>query len=1166
MSSLSQSMAHGLSVSLWGRNDAAEGPAAQLAPVDGRSYVAGDRTVPLRYATISAIFSETVSRFGPKDAAVFPQFGKRFSFYDLDREIDAFAGGLLSLGLCRGDRVGIWSPNRPEWLITQFATARVGLILVNINPAYRLSELEYALNKVGCKALVAAARFKSNDNLSMIRELAPELDHCEPGQLNAARLPSLKTVIRMGPEKTAGMLNFEQVPGIGGPAQIMRLDAISAELDPDDAINVQFTSGTTGSPKGATLTHYNIVNNAMFNARAMSLSDADRVCIPVPLYHCFGMVMGALACVASGATMVFPSESFDAGKTLEAISAERCTALYGVPTMFVSMLDHPDFEKHDYGSLRTGVMAGAPCPTDIMRRVISHLHMPEITIGYGMTETSPLSFQSSLDDSLEDRVGTVGRVHPHVEVKIIDKNGRTSSVGESGELCTRGYSVMRGYWNDEDRTREVIDDGGWMHTGDLASIDERGYCRIVGRVSDMIIRGGENVYPREIEDFIRRHPAVAEVQVFGVPDATYGEEVCAWIVQKPGRLASEEEIKAFCHGQIARYKVPKYIRFREALPMTATGKMQKFVMRDAMVSELEANPNTMRSAGRPVVPGTPEGGSVMSSKPVSRGYIGYQERVERFRLDDVLAEVLGNTGGNLNASVLCCDRHCGMGRIALRWVSAAGDLKTYTFEDLRLMSIRGAHMLAKAGVKKGDVVAGLLPRIPELVALILATWRIGAIYQPLFTAFGPKAIEHRFETANTRFVATNTANRSKLADIPNCPQIATLVAPGERLPTGDIDLQTGLSEGPRTFEPVARKAEDLIMMMSTSGTTGLPKGVPVTISALPSFAVYMTDAIELREDDIYWNIADPGWAYGLYYAVVGPLLIGRSTMLYEGGFTVESTYSIIDRFAVTNLAGSPTAYRALVAAGPERAANIKGRLRVVSSAGEPLNPEVIRWFDTTLSVPINDHYGQTETGMTVNNHHGLDHPVRVGSAGYAMPGFRVAVLDEAGRELGPNQPGILAVDIARSPLMWFKGYHQKDTPSIKGGYYETGDTVELTEDGAISFVGRADDVITTSGYRVGPFDVESALIEHAAVTEAAVVGVPDPERTEIVKAFVVLASGYEASHELEEELRLYVRQRLSAHAYPREIDFVTQLPKTPSGKIQRFILRKAEVDRRAAKG
>ncbi|MGD9914775.1 MAG: AMP-binding protein, partial [Rhizobiaceae bacterium] len=452
-------------------------------------------------------------------------------------------------------------------------------------PAYRLSELEYALNKDGCKALVTAASFKSTDYIGMIRQQAPEIDTSEPGRLDAARLPSLKIVVRMGEEQSSGMFSFDAVSEMGGPAQIMRLDAISRELDPDDAINIQFTSGTTGSPKGATLTHYNIANNAAFTARAMNLTETDRLCIPVPLYHCFGMVLGTLACAATGAAMIFPSESFDAGATLKTVAEERCTALYGVPTMFVSMLDHPDFKKHSYATLRTGVMAGAPCPIEIMRRVIKDMNMAQVTIGYGMTETSPLSFQSGTDDALEDRVSTVGRIHPHVEVKIVDEEGRTTDIGKQGELCTRGYSVMRGYWNDEARTKESIQDG-WMKTGDLATIDERGYCRITGRVKDMVIRGGENIFPAEVEEYLYRHPSVSEVQVFGVPDPTYGEEVCAWIVLQPGRKATEEEIKAFCKGQIAHYKIPRYVRFKDALPMTVTGKAQKFLMRDMMVKEL----------------------------------------------------------------------------------------------------------------------------------------------------------------------------------------------------------------------------------------------------------------------------------------------------------------------------------------------------------------------------------------------------------------------------------------------------------------------------------------------------------------------------------------------------------------------------------------------------
>ncbi len=541
----------------------------------------------------------------------------------------------------------------------------------------------------------------------------------------------------------------------------------------------------------------------------------------------------------------------------------------------------------------------------------------------------------------------------------------------------------------------------------------------------------------------------------------------------------------------------------------------------------------------------------------------YDEAVANFRIEDAIARLEGDLMGKVNACVECCDRHCGENRLALRYISTAGELQTFTFEDLRTMSARVANMLRAEGVVAGDVVAGLLPRVPELIGFILGAWRIGAVYQPLFTAFGPKAIEHRFQTGSTKLVVTNSANRSKLNDIDHCPKVATIVAAGENLPAGDIDFAKALAGASDQFEPVMRHGDDLMMMMSTSGTTGLPKGVPVPIRALLSFAAYMSDAVDLKETDVFWNIADPGWAYGLYYAVTGPLLLGQATTFYEGGFTAESTYKIIERLGVTSLAGSPTAYRLLIAAGEEAATPLKGKLRVVSSAGEPLNPEIIRWFDAHLAAPIHDHYGQTETGMVVNNHHGLEHTVRHGSAGFAMPGYRVVVLDDAGKELGPNQPGMLAVDIKHSPLMWFTGYYKKDTPSIANGYYSTGDSVEFEPDGSISFIGRSDDVITSSGYRIGPFDVESALIEHPAVIEAAVVGVPDPERTELVKAFVILAAGHEGTPQLAEELQQHVRKQLSAHAYPRLVEFVKELPKTPSGKIQRFILRKAEVEKQA---
>lgn len=554
---------------------------ATLQPKDGRSYVAGDRAQPLLYATIPQILRQTVSRFGPREAAVFCAQGTRLSWYDLDRRVDALAAGFLALGLGRGDRVGIWSPNRVEWLLTQFATARIGAVLVNINPAYQRAELEYALNLSGCAALVLAERFKTSDYLGMLAALAPEVPQCAPGRLISARLPHLKSVIVMTDQPGPGVFSFAQLEKLGGPAQQLRLEAIDATLGPDDPINIQFTSGTTGSPKGATLSHYNIVNNAALVTDRMRLSESDRLCIPVPLYHCFGMVMGVLGCVTKGATMVFPGEGFEAEATLDAVAAERCSALYGVPTMFSGMLAAQSGRARDLGSLRTGVMAGAPCPIEVMERVIAEMNMREVTICYGMTETSPVSFQSFVDDPVMERCTTVGRIHPHLEVKIIGKDGAILPVGEAGELCTRGYSVMKGYWQDPARTAESVVDG-WMHTGDLATLDAQGYCRIVGRVKDMIIRGGENIYPREVEEFLFRHPAVDQVQVFGIPDPVLGEVVCAFVIAAPGTTPTEEVLRAFCSGQIAHFKIPRHIRVVPEFPVTVTGKPQKHIMRDRM--------------------------------------------------------------------------------------------------------------------------------------------------------------------------------------------------------------------------------------------------------------------------------------------------------------------------------------------------------------------------------------------------------------------------------------------------------------------------------------------------------------------------------------------------------------------------------------------------------
>ncbi len=551
-----------------------------------QSYCHGASDVPLIGDTIGQHFDSAVERWGDRDALISRHQGISWTWAELKARVDDFAAGLIALGLEPGQRIGIWSPNNAEWTVTQFATAKAGLVLVNINPAYRLSELEYALNKVECVALVTAARFKTSDYLGMIRELAPELDDSTPGALSSKTLPHLKTVIQIGGPDVPGTYAFDDVLARGADAGHAALADLAPKLQFDDPINIQFTSGTTGSPKGATLTHHNILNNGYFLGETLRYTESDRICIPVPLYHCFGMVIGNLAAVTHGAAMVYPSDAFDPLATLQAIAEERCTSLYGVPTMFIAQLDHSEFDSFDLSSLRTGVMAGSPCPVEVMRRVIDRMHMSEVTIAYGMTETSPGSTQTSVDDDIDHRVSTVGRVLPHVEVKIVDEAGRVVAPGDTGEFCTRGYLVMRGYWNDTDKTAEAIDDAGWMHTGDLATMDVDGYFNIVGRIKDLVIRGGENLYPREIEEFLYRHPKIADVQVIGVPDNKYGEELCAWVRLADGETATEDDIRDFCQGQIAHQKIPRYVKFVDEFPMTVTGKIQKFAMREAMIAEL----------------------------------------------------------------------------------------------------------------------------------------------------------------------------------------------------------------------------------------------------------------------------------------------------------------------------------------------------------------------------------------------------------------------------------------------------------------------------------------------------------------------------------------------------------------------------------------------------
>ena len=557
-----------------------------MAPLT-HSYFCGASTTQIIYKTIGGYFDEMVQDHPDNPALIVRHQGVSWTYRELQARVDQLASGLLALNVRPGDRVGIWGPNSSEWVLVQLATAKIGAVMVCINPAYRLYELEYALNKVSCSVLICDVQFKTSDYLGMITTLAPELALSRQDHLQAEKLPHLQHVVRMGSEHTPGMHNFDDVCHMGGAVELELLQALQKQLKPDDAINIQFTSGTTGNPKGATLSHCNILNNGFLTGFAMQLTPKDKLCIPVPLYHCFGMVMSVLACVSHGATMVFPGPSFDPEETLRTVEEESCTALHGVPTMFINELDHPKFADFNLSSLRTGIMAGAPCPVEVMKRVISEMHMERVLIAYGQTELSPINHITRPDDSLTRRTETVGRAMPWVEIKIVDQDGRVVPVGEKGEICTRGYSVMQGYWDDPVKTAETIDPSGWLHSGDLATMDDCGYVKIVGRIKDMIIRGGENIYPREVEEFLYQHPAISEVQVFGIPDTKMGEEVCAWIQLNAGHTLTEQDVKNYCADQITHFKVPRHIRFVTEYPMTVTGKIQKFVMSEQMLASLQ---------------------------------------------------------------------------------------------------------------------------------------------------------------------------------------------------------------------------------------------------------------------------------------------------------------------------------------------------------------------------------------------------------------------------------------------------------------------------------------------------------------------------------------------------------------------------------------------------
>lgn len=550
------------------------------------SYASGPSAQPLLGMTIGEKFDQACQQYADQEAIVSAHQNRRLSYKELQDEVNAFACSLLQLGLKKGDRLGIWSPNCVEWTITQFAAFKAGIILVNLNPAYKSHELEYVLNKVSCKGLVIASQFKTTDYQEFLTRIVPEIVVCTDKMIHSERLPFLKFVIKIDEKQHTGIHRFNDLVVAPSQQQLDQLQLVTQQLQFDETINIQFTSGTTGNPKGTMLTHHNILNNGYFVGEGIGLTPQDKVCISVPLFHCFGMVMGNLACITHGSTMVYPSAVFNPLETLKTIHNERCTAAYGVPTMFIATLEHEQFNEFDLSSLRTGIMAGSPCPREIMQRVINRMHMSEITICYGMTETSPVSVQSSVNDTIDKRVSTVGQVHPHVEIKIVDPEGQLVSQGTLGELCVRGYSVMAGYWGEEEKTREVIDAAGWMHTGDIAEMDAEGFVKIKGRIKDVVIRGGENLFPKEIEDFLYTHPAICDVQVIGLPDTRYGEELCACIILHEHHQINEESIRSFCKEHISHNKVPRYVKFLNEFPMTASGKAQKFKLQEIMRAEL----------------------------------------------------------------------------------------------------------------------------------------------------------------------------------------------------------------------------------------------------------------------------------------------------------------------------------------------------------------------------------------------------------------------------------------------------------------------------------------------------------------------------------------------------------------------------------------------------
>jgi len=1077
--------------------------------------------------TIGDYLKDIVIKYPNNEAVVYPFRGIRLSYKELDLLTDKLAKGLLASGLKKGDHVAIWAHNVPEWIYLLFATAKVGVVTVTVNTLYRAHELKYLLHQSDSKALFMVKGFKT-DYVETIHEILPGLKNSKSTLIKNDSLPLLEKIYFIGENTPNGMENFEVLFKLADQVSDEELEKVKRSLDKNDIINMQYTSGTTGFPKGVMLSHFNVLNNAFAIAKGMNFTEKDRLCIPVPFFHCFGLVLSILVCLTSGATMV-PVEKFTPVDVLKTVEMEKCTALHGVPTMFLSELNLLEKEHYDTSSLRTGIMAGAPCPVEVMKAVMTKMNMREITIVYGLTEASPGLTMTKIDDPVEKRVETVGKELPGAEIKIVNPETEEECPPNiPGELWARGYNIMCGYYKMEEATKHAFSKDGWLRTGDLALKTDDRYYKITGRIKDMIIRGGENIYPKEIEDFFYTHPKILDIQVVGVADEKYGEEAMAFVIPKEGEILTEEELRNYAKGKIADFKIPKYFAFIREYPMTASGKIQKYKL-----SEL--------------------GNKIIKERQLQSKILG---DIKKDEFEIILPEYF-NFGFDVIDKWAEIDD-----KVALLWIDTDGKTyKTFRFSDLKRISDKFANILIERGYKKGDMLFVMVPRVPEWYAVMLGCFKVGVVPMPAPKILRPKDINYRLEKSEAKGAVVYYNVLDKMMEVDTSKLSHKMVIGAEAPGWENFEKAMEKASEKLIMEKIEKtRIDDPLIIYFTSGTTDFPKMVLHDNSYAIGHQITARFWQDLRKNDIHWTLSDTGWGKAVWGKMFGQWFIGTTVLMYNSAdsFDPKIHLKIMEHFKVTTFCAPPTAYRMLILEDLSKY-NFNS-LRHSVSAGEPLNPAVFeRWLEYTGN-KIYDGYGQTETINIIATVPGME--VKPGSMGKPTFGFEVDILDDEGNPVENGDVGHIALKIKPNrPVGFFKGYYKDEEATknaIHGDWYFTGDKAHKDKDGYFWFVGRADDVIKTSGYRVGPFEVESALQSHPAVAENAVIGVPDELRGMIIKAFVVLKTGYEPSETLVHELQEHVKRETAPYKYPRKIEFVSALPKTVSGKIRRTELREME--------